>query len=205
MKTLAILSAASALVLAGTAAYAQPSPPSQGGPGQRPQMSRDDLDSLTDARIAAIQAGLKLTPDQQKLWGPVEQALRAQAASRGAQLIEERRQRGSQAEQPDMMQRLERRAELATKGAANLNTLSTAMKPLWASLDDRQKRLLPILMREGRPGRGAWRGHQGPRGHMGMMQGGQGMMQRGPGMMQRGQGMMGPGGEQNQPAPPKQP
>lgn len=200
MKTLAILSAASALMLAGTVAYAQPAPPPQGGPSPRPQMSRDDFDSLTDARIAAIQAGLKLTPDQQKLWGPVEQALRAQAASR-AQRIEERRQQGSrqgsQTERPDMMQRLEQRADLASKGAANLNALSTAMKPLWASLDDRQKRLLPILMREGRQGRGAWRGHQGPRGHMGMMQ-------RGSGMMQRGQGMMGPGGEQ--PAqPPKQP
>jgi hypothetical protein len=197
MKTLAILSAASALMLAGTVAYAQPAPPPQSGPGPRPQMSRDDFNSLTDARIAAIQAGLKLTPDQQKLWGPVEQALRTQAGSR-AQRIEERRQQGSRTERPDMMQRLEQRADLASKGAANLNALSTAMKPLWASLDDRQKRLLPILMREGRPGRGAWRGHQGPRGHMGMMQ------QRGSGMMQRGQGMMGPGGEQ--PAqPPKQP
>ncbi|MBZ6075445.1 Spy/CpxP family protein refolding chaperone [Microvirga puerhi] len=192
MKSLAILSAASALALAGTVAYAQPAPPPAGGPGgqgQRPQMSREDFESLTDARIASIQAGLKLTPDQQKLWGPVEQALRAQAATR-TQMIEEFRQRRSRNERPDVMQRLEQGAAMATKRAENLNALSTAMKPLWASLDDRQKRLLPILMREGRPGRGAWRGHHGQRGQMGMMQ-------RGPGAMQPGGG---------QPAqPPKQP
>ncbi len=45
------------------------------------------------------------------------------------------------------MQRLEQRADWTTKAAASATGLSTAMKPLWASLDDRQKRLLPILMR----------------------------------------------------------
>ncbi|MCB8822628.1 Spy/CpxP family protein refolding chaperone [Microvirga rosea] len=192
MKTLAILSAASALVLAGTVAYAQPAPPPPGGPGgssgpgPRQQMSREDFEALTDARIASIQAGLKLTADQQKLWGPVEQALRSQSAAR-IQRFEERRQQGPRAERPDLMQRLERGAEMATKRAESLNALSTAMKPFWASLDDRQKRLLPVLMREGRPGRGAWHGHHGPRG--------MGMMRHGPGM---------PGGDQP-PAPPKQP
>ncbi|MGO4574290.1 Spy/CpxP family protein refolding chaperone [Microvirga sp. 2TAF3] len=191
MKKFAILSAASALALAGTVAYAQPAPPpagGPGGPGSRPQMSRADFDSLTDARIAAIQAGLKLTPDQQKLWGPVEQALRAQAATR-IQRIEEFRQQRSRTERPDLMQRLELRSTAATKNAENLNALSTAMKPLWASLDDRQKRLLPILINAGRPGREAGR-HHGARGHMGMMQHG------GPGMTQ-------PGGQP--PAAPAQP
>jgi len=199
MKTLAILSAASALALAGTMAYAQPAPPpaGSGGPNARPPMSREDFESLTDARIASIQAGLKLTADQQKLWGPVEQALRAQSAAR-IQRIEERRQNGPRKERPDMMQRLERRAEMASRQAESLNGLSTAMKPFWASLDDRQKRLLPILMRDGRQGRRmAWHGH-GPRGDHGRM----GMMHRGPGMP--GQGAQAPAGDQP-PAPPKQP
>ena len=109
-------------------------------------MTRADFDSLTDARIAAIQAGLKLTPDQQKLWGPVEQALRANSAGR-AERMEQRRERGPAASRPDFMQRLEQRADLSSKAAASATSLSTAMKPLWASLDDSQKRLLPILMR----------------------------------------------------------
>lgn len=194
MKILAILSAASALAIAGTVAYAQPAPPpagGPGGPGPRAPMSREDFESLTDARIAAIQAGLKLTPDQQKLWGPVEQALRAQAASR-RQMMEDYRAQRSGSERPDLMQRLERRAQNAARGAENLNALATAMKPFWASLDDRQKRLLPVLMREGRPGRMGWRG-DGHRGRMGMDM----MHHRGPG------GMQGPGGQP--PAQPKQP
>ncbi|WP_210484607.1 Spy/CpxP family protein refolding chaperone [Microvirga antarctica] len=174
MKTFSLISAASALVVAGTAAIAQPAPPPPGGPGgpaPRPPMTRADFDSLTDARVAAIQAGLKLTPDQQKLWSPVEQALRANAGDR-AQRMEQRRERGAPpAPRPDFMQQIEQRADWTTKAAASATALSTAMKPFWASLDDRQKRLLPILMRPeaAMRGRGGHRGHGpehgGPRGH----------------------------------------
>ncbi|MBF9233431.1 Spy/CpxP family protein refolding chaperone [Microvirga alba] len=160
MKTFAIFSTASALALAATIAYAQPAPPSAGSPAPRGQMTRADFDSLTDARVASIQAGLKLTPDQQKLWPPVEKAIRAMATTR-AERREALRERASRTERPDMMQRLERGAAFSSKNAENLNALSTAMKPLWASLDDRQKKLLPVLMREGREGRMAeWR-HRG--------------------------------------------
>lgn len=36
----------------------------------------DDIKAFTDARIAALKAGLTLTPDQEKNWPPFEQALR---------------------------------------------------------------------------------------------------------------------------------
>ena len=170
MKTFALISAASALIVAGTVAYAQPAPPPAGGPGgpaARAPMTRADFDSLTDARIAAIQAGLKLTPDQQKLWAPVEQALRANAASR-AERMEQWRQRGQNTTRPDFMQRLDQRSEWASKNAASATTLATAMKPFWTSLDDRQKRLLPILMRpEAGPRRQGWR-QRGERHAQGM-------------------------------------
>ena len=175
MKTFALVSAATALMIAGTVAYAQPAPPPQGGPGgmrDRAPMTRADFDSLTDARIAAIQAGLKLTPEQQKLWTPVEQALRANSANR-ADRMEQRRERGPATERMDFMQRLEERADWTTKAAANATGLSSAMKPLWASLDDRQKRLLPILMR---PASGM-RDHHARRGGE----------HRGHGMMRQGQ------------------
>jgi hypothetical protein len=55
-------------------------------------MTSEDFSSLTDARIAGIQAGLKLTAEQQQLWAPVEQALRGMAATR-TQRFEERRER----------------------------------------------------------------------------------------------------------------
>jgi zinc resistance-associated protein len=38
--------------------------------------SIDDIKAFTDARIAALKAGLQLTPEQEKNWAPFEQALR---------------------------------------------------------------------------------------------------------------------------------
>ncbi|NIX76556.1 Spy/CpxP family protein refolding chaperone [Microvirga terricola] len=167
MKTFAILSAASALALAGTLAYAQPAPPPAGGPRAHEPMSRADVESLTDARIAGIQAGLKLTPDQQKLWPPVEKALRSISATR-AERMEAFRARANAKEHPDLMARLDRAATFSTKNGENLTALSTAMKPFWASLDDRQKKLLPVLMHEGRGGRMAAREHWRMEHHGGM-------------------------------------
>src|SRR6202161_1359601 len=40
------------------------------------RMSPEDRAAFADARIAAVHAGLKLTPDQEKLWPPVEAAVR---------------------------------------------------------------------------------------------------------------------------------
>jgi len=40
------------------------------------RMSSEDRAAFTDARIAAVKAGLKLNPDQEKLWPPVETAVR---------------------------------------------------------------------------------------------------------------------------------
>jgi hypothetical protein len=40
------------------------------------RMSPEDRAAFADARIAAVKAGLKLTPDQEKLWPPVEAAVR---------------------------------------------------------------------------------------------------------------------------------
>jgi hypothetical protein len=149
MKVLPLLTAA-LIAGAGTIAWAQSPPAASAGPGDGPRraaFSRTDFDALTDARIAAIQAGLKLNPEQQKLWGPVEQTLRTSSADR-AKRIEERRTGADRNQpRPDLMLRLERRAEQATENAQRLTALSNAMKPFWASLDENQKRLLPVLMR----------------------------------------------------------
>ena len=149
MNPFAVLTAASAIALASAVAYAQPAPSTPTGDQARgaPMMTRADLDSLTDARIAGIQAGLKLTADQQKLWPPVEQALRDQAAGRAQRMEEFRARRGERRERPDMMTMLERRSAFETQQADGLKKLTDALKPLWASLDDNQKKLLPILMR----------------------------------------------------------
>ena len=48
----------------------------------RSRMSAEDRAAFVDARIAALKAGLELTPDQAKNWPAFEQALRDMAQLR---------------------------------------------------------------------------------------------------------------------------
>src|ERR1700739_5155253 len=67
------LAGIAALAIAGsTVAYAQ----NRQWFHERMHLSPEDRAAFADARIAAVHAGLKLTPDQEKLWPPVEAAVR---------------------------------------------------------------------------------------------------------------------------------
>lgn len=186
MKRISTLAACAMLTAFGTAAVAQPSEGGGSterredrGSGEhrqdrgRPGMTRADMEALVDARVAAVQAGLKLTSDQQRYWPPVEQAIRAMAAERMAR-FERRREAwanrdGSDDKRPDFMERIERRAQRVTERAEAMKALSTAVRPLWTSLDERQRGLLPVLMRPSFGGGGGGRGwRQGRMGHHGM-------------------------------------
>jgi len=50
------------------------------------RMSNVEPNDLTDVRINVVKAALQLTPDQEKLWPPIEQAIRARAKNREARL-----------------------------------------------------------------------------------------------------------------------
>ena len=68
-----LLAGAAALVLAGsTAVYAQHRPWFH----NHMRMSAEDRAAFADARIAAVHAGLKLNADQEKMWPPVETAVK---------------------------------------------------------------------------------------------------------------------------------
>src|SRR6202012_3384433 len=64
-----------ALVIAGTTAVYAQHEWSRGHMGHV-RMSPEDRAAMADAKIAAVHAGLKLTADQEKLWPPVEGAVR---------------------------------------------------------------------------------------------------------------------------------
>jgi len=154
MRKLGVVTAAAAIALAGTAAVAQP-----GGPGgnRKHAHSVESVDgayraALLDAKVGAIQAGLKLTDAQKQLWEPVEKAMRDHTAARWAAL-EARRDR-KDGERPDFMQRFELGADRMNEGARHMTAMAEAMKPFWASLDDTQRKLLPVLMHQGE---GRWK------------------------------------------------
>jgi len=159
-----ILAGATALAIAGsTLVYAQqssghdPAGPERRGQHQRWQMSAEDAEAFSDARIAALKAGLRLTPDQEKSWPAVEAAMRELSKDRIARTEERRKQREAQGDQPrerDILAALRQRAEIMGKRAAGLSRLADAAEPLYKSLDDGQKRRFGTLLRMGGRGHG---------------------------------------------------
>lgn len=136
-------------------AQTQASPQQPNATAQRSPrgMSNEDRSAFFDARIAAIHAGLKLTPDQERLWPPVETAVRDMSR----QMLSLREQRQSQAAPADLVERMARMGDAATKRGQAMSKLAEAARPLYASLSDDQKRRLQRLMRQGggnREGRG---------------------------------------------------
>ena len=88
-------------------------------------------------RQDGIKQALKLSTEQEKLWVPVEEALRSLQVQRRAF-----RSAMTEAEPTDQMERLRRRAELATQRANVLKKTTDAVQPLWATLSEEQKRVL---------------------------------------------------------------
>jgi hypothetical protein len=134
------------------------------------RMSPEDRAAFTDARIAAVHAGLKLNPDQEKLWPPVETAVRDFAKMRidranarmNAQKDDSKDTQKQDPQKPDdPVARLRDRAETMATTAMAMKKIADAADPLYKTLDDGQKRRLAVLThREGRFGGGGWR-HRG--------------------------------------------
>ncbi|MGN7123154.1 Spy/CpxP family protein refolding chaperone [Methylorubrum thiocyanatum] len=124
----------------------------EGGWGHRhgrwAALSAEDRAAFTDARIAGLHAGLKLSAEQEKLWPPVETALRDLSKQRDAQRAA-RRERGRMSE--DAPGALRAMADAATARGEALRKLADASTPLFASLDEGQKRRAMVLARPMRP------------------------------------------------------
>ena len=136
------LAAVAALVIAGsTLSYGQDRAPEPGRP-PHPVISPEDRKAFLDARIAALKAGLELTPAQESKWPAYEQAIRNLA-----KLHSEKEAEHAQAAPPtDPIERLQRRADALSKRAAALKQLAEAAAPLYGSLDEAQKRRFMILV-----------------------------------------------------------
>ena len=127
------------------------------------RMSAEDAQAFAEARIAALKAGLRLTPEQERNWPPVETAMRDLAKQRMARLAERRdraTERRNEPRQRDAIEFLRQRAELMAERAGGLKRLADAAEPLYKSLDDGQKRRLTILASAMRPRHDGGRWHR---------------------------------------------
>ena len=178
-----IVVGAAALAIAGTSLVYAQQQRDDGAARWRP--SQEDRAAFTDARIAALKAGLRLTPDQEKNWPAFESALREVVQ------LHQQRRAGMQQSEPrsdDPTARLRRHAEMMSNAGATLKRLADAQEPLYQSLDDSQKNRFRILARILTSHGSQFAQMDGRRHHRmmenhGMMQGNRGMMQGDRGMM----------------------
>jgi LTXXQ motif family protein len=141
---------------------------------ERMEQRATQMQERMNRRVERLKADLKLTPAQEPLFATVQSQLTKMQQERRS-LQQGAMPRMRNAELPD---RLDMMSERAARGATNLRELSTAVKPLWATLSDTQKE----TVRKAMPGSGRWQDGEGRRdGRRGEMRGHDGDDERGHG------------------------
>ena len=132
----------SVLVVTGSSlAYAQEH---VGRMQEQRRLSQSDLNALTDARVAVVKAALQLTPEQEKYWPALEEAIRARAAGRHSRLAKLAERVGQQRD-VDPVELLRERADNLAQRGADLKKLADAWQPLYQSLSPDQKQRMRLL------------------------------------------------------------
>jgi zinc resistance-associated protein len=114
---------------------------------QKPEFSDADRAAFLEARIAALHAGLKLSPEEERLWPAVETALR----SAGKSAMDRYQKFKNEPADGNLIDRIRRRGENAVARGQNLEAIADATAPLYATLSEEQKHRLPVLMHGLRP------------------------------------------------------
>ena len=136
---------------------------------ERMQHWAADRETVLDAKLAGMKAGLGLNADQDKLWGPFESAVQDAAKAR-MEAMQQMMQTRMQGEHVSPVDRLDGLADRLTQGAADVKKIADAAKPLYASLDASQKEKFALLGRDmlipqhARFAMEMWRHHQGELG-----------------------------------------
>jgi hypothetical protein len=145
MSKKAAVAAVAVLMTTSSLAYAAETSSTVGMRGP----SAADLNSLTDMRVGLVKAALQLTPDQEKFWPPLEEAIRARSKNRMARLerVAELRDNGpmdalSERNPVDIMQR---RADLLIQRGDDLKKVADAWQPLYKTLSQDQKRRMAYV------------------------------------------------------------
>lgn len=120
------------------------------GRGMMGRFSPEDISAFMDAHIAALKAGLKLSAEQERLWPPIEGAIRNLANLHLTHMQAMRQTRAMMASDPVGL--LRGMADHMSQGADAMRKLADAAAPLYSTLDEGQKRRLQVLVRMGSRG-----------------------------------------------------
>lgn len=139
------------------------------------RMTPDARARMDEGKLAFAKAALKLTPEQEKLWTPLESQIRTAFKDREAKMAERQKMREDRKAEkdaaattgktrPDMSERLDKMSQNMSERAERMKAFATSFKPFYTALSDEQKDVLRPLARDLMPGMGGHgRGHHGPR------------------------------------------
>ena len=120
------------------------------------QPSAADLKALTDMRVGIVKAALQLTPDQEKYWPAVEEALRTRAKNQQARLerLAELHANGAVDALHDRnpIEHMQSRADRLIQRGTDLKKLADAWEPLYKTLSEGQKKRMAFVSEVARRG-----------------------------------------------------
>ena len=128
------------------------------------RISAADVGTLTDARVNVVKSALQLTPDPEKLWPAIEDAIRARAKDRQTRVANAEKEADELRDRSPIevlrernpVDFMHRRSDALAQRAADLKKLADAWQPLYQTLTPDQKRrmghLAMVTLREMRSG-----------------------------------------------------
>jgi zinc resistance-associated protein len=137
--------AATAAALSG---FAIPAAAQSDQPPTHAELVQRWAEAALDTQLKSMKTSLRLSADQEKLWGPFESTVKDGAKARVLALQKE------QGDNLSPMDRLNATAERVGQSAASLKKMVDAAEPLYATLDDAQKHKFITLGRMLVPERG---------------------------------------------------
>ncbi|WP_020175587.1 Spy/CpxP family protein refolding chaperone [Methyloferula stellata] len=106
----------------------------------RAALTANQIVAESDARTAHVKADLRLTPDQEKNWPGFESAVHDIDKARADRLVAFQAEHEKRKDGGDVIQYLNDHAKFLGERSANVKKLADAAQPLYASLDDQQKK-----------------------------------------------------------------
>jgi hypothetical protein len=108
--------------------------------GDRADLSANQIANQADARTARMKVDLRLTPEQEKNWSGFESAMRDLGKKQADRQIALRDERAQRSGSVDVIDQMRKQADSQIERSNDWKKLADAAQPLYASLDDRQKR-----------------------------------------------------------------
>lgn len=106
----------------------------------RAELTANQITNEFAARAARIKADLRLTPEQEKNWPGFEAAMSDMGRRYGDRQTATQADRTQQKAPADVIEQLRDEAEFLSDRSVDRKALADAAQPLYASLDDQQKR-----------------------------------------------------------------